>query len=117
MSRLMYPTLILNTISTGIFFPLGKMIGMVRSRIRFILSSRSWEIGSPPTGGAGTMKDEVILCCARITHTYQTYSYILRKDPLPQYEHCQCMLIVRYILVEYNYFSEKKGRMYLVKEM
>ena len=37
-------------------FPLGKMIGMVRSRISFILLSQSWEIGSPPTGGAGRMK-------------------------------------------------------------
>ena len=32
------------------------MIGNVRSRIGFILSSQSWEIGSPPTGGAGRMK-------------------------------------------------------------
>ena len=42
--------------STNIFFPLGKMIGMVRLRIRFIPTSQSWEIGSPPTGGAGRMK-------------------------------------------------------------
>ena len=40
----------------NIFLPLGKMIGMVRSRTSFILSSRFWEIGSPPTGGAGRMK-------------------------------------------------------------
>ena len=41
---------------SNISFPLGKMIGMVRSRISFILLSQSWEIGSPPTGGAGRMK-------------------------------------------------------------
>ena len=46
----------LNIVSTNIFFPLGKMTGMVRSRTSFILSSQSWEIGSPPTGGAGRMK-------------------------------------------------------------
>ena len=40
----------------NIFFPLGKMIGTVRLRTSFILSSHSWEIGSPPTGGAGRMK-------------------------------------------------------------
>ena len=45
-----------NTILTNIFFPLGKMIGMVWLRTSFILSSQSWEIGSPPTGGAGRMK-------------------------------------------------------------
>ena len=25
--------------------------------------------------------DEVVLCCARIGHTYMTHSYILKKDP------------------------------------
>ena len=42
-------------------FLVGKMIGMVRSRTSFILSSRSWEIGSPPTGGAGRMKLACVL--------------------------------------------------------
>ena len=46
----------LNIVSANIFFPLGKMISMVRSRTSFILSSQSWEIGIPPTGGAGRMK-------------------------------------------------------------
>ena len=54
--RLMYPIVILNIVSANMFFPLGNMIGMVRSRTNFILSSQSWEIGSPPTGGAGRMK-------------------------------------------------------------
>ena len=61
MLRLVYPILILN-----IFFPLGKMIGMVQLRTNFVLSSRSWEIGSPPTGGAE--KDEIVLCHTRIGH-------------------------------------------------
>ena len=52
-SRLVYSVLIL---LTNIFFPFGKIIGMVRSRISFILSSQSWEIGSTLTGGAGRMK-------------------------------------------------------------
>ena len=51
MPRLVYPTLILNISSANISFPLGKMIGMVRSWIR-----QSWEIGSPPTCSAGRMK-------------------------------------------------------------
>ena len=45
-----YPIMNLNIVSANIFFPLGKMIGMVRLRISFILSSQSWEIGRPPTG-------------------------------------------------------------------
>ena len=51
MPRLVYPIMILNIVSTNISFPLGKMTGM-----DFILSSQFWEIGSPPTGGAGRMK-------------------------------------------------------------
>ena len=54
--RLAYTIMILNIVSSNISFPLGKMTGMVRSRTSFILSSQSWEIGSPPTGGAGRMK-------------------------------------------------------------
>ena len=56
MPRLVYPMMILNIVSTNIFFPLGKMIGTVRLRTSFILSSQSWETGSPPTGVAGRMK-------------------------------------------------------------
>ena len=33
------------------------------------------------------------------------HSYIL-KDPSPECEHCQCILTVRHILVEYNHFTE-----------
>ena len=40
-------------------------------------------------------KDEVVLCRARIGHTYVTHSYILKKDPPPQCEDCQCILMVR----------------------
>ena len=54
--RLVYTIMILNIVSANIFFPLAKVIGMVWSRTSFILSSQSWEIGSPPTGGAGRMK-------------------------------------------------------------
>ena len=55
-SKLVYPVLMLNTILTNILFPHGKINGVVRSRTRFILSSRSWETGSHPTGCAGRMK-------------------------------------------------------------
>ena len=52
-------------------------------------------------------KDEVGLCRARIGHTHLTHSYILRKDPPPQCEHCQCILTVRHILVECNHFDQE----------
>ena len=53
-------------------------------------------------------KDEVVLCHARIGHTHLTHSYILRKDPPPQCEHCQCILTVRHILVECNHFAQER---------
>ena len=56
MPRLVFPVMILNIVSTSIFFPLGKVIGMVRLRTSFILSSQFWEIGGHPIGGARRMK-------------------------------------------------------------
>ena len=53
-------------------------------------------------------KDEVVLCRTRIGHIHLTHSYILKKDPPHQCEHCQCILTVRHILVECNNFAEKK---------
>ena len=99
-SRLVYLTLTLNTILTNILFPLGKMIGMVRWRISFILSSPSWEIGSPPTVNTGRMK---LSCAVPASVIPMTHSYILSKYPPPQ-----CILTVQYILVECNHFAEKK---------
>ena len=54
-------------------------------------------------------KDEVVLCRARIGHTYMTHSYILKKDPPPQCEHCQCILTVRHILVECNHLAQTRN--------
>ena len=53
-------------------------------------------------------KDEVVLCRARISHTHLTHSYILKKDPPPVCEHCQCNLTVRHILVECNHFAQER---------
>ena len=57
-------------------------------------------------------KDEVVLCRARIGHTHLTHSYILRKDPPPLCEHCQCILTVRHILVECNHFARERKDMF-----
>ena len=58
----------------------------------FILSSQSWEIGSPPTGGAGRI---ILLCRTRISHTHLTHSYILKKYPPPLCKYCQCIGVVQ----------------------
>ena len=50
----------------------------------------------------------IVLCRARIGHTHLTHSYILKKDPLPVCEHCQCNLTVRHILVECNHFAQER---------
>ena len=54
-------------------------------------------------------RDEVVLCRARIGHTNMTHSYILKKDPPPQCEHCQCILTVRHILVECNHLAQTRS--------
>ena len=54
-------------------------------------------------------RDEVVLCRARIGHTNMTHSYILKKDPPPQCEHCQCILTVRHILVECNHLAQTRN--------
>ena len=53
-------------------------------------------------------RDEVVLCRARIGHTHLTHSYILKKDPPPVCERCQCNLTVRHILVECNHFAQER---------
>ena len=43
-----------------------------------------------------------------IGHMHLTHSYILKKDPPPLCEHCQCILTVRHILVECNHFAQER---------
>ena len=54
-------------------------------------------------------KDEVVLCRAHIGHTHLTHSYILKKDPPPQCEHCQGILTVSHILVECNHLARTRN--------
>ena len=42
-------------------------------------------------------------------HTHLTHSYILKKDPPPQCEHCQCILTVRHILVDCNHLAQTRN--------
>ena len=66
-------------------------------------------------------KDEVVLCRVHIGHTYLTHSYILKKDPPPQCEHCQCILTLRHILLECNHLAQTRndifGRCGLVESL
>ena len=77
-SALGYPIRILRIVSANILFPLSMVFGMVWSRTSFNLSSRSWEIGSHPRGGAGRMELSCVVPPSAI--------HILRKDPPPQCE-------------------------------
>ena len=72
----------------------------------------------PLCNGPSVNKSLVLLTVnisiARIGHTHLTHSYILKKDPPPQCERCQCILTVRHILLECIHFAEKKERYYSV---
>ena len=53
-------------------------------------------------------KDEVVLCRARIGHTYMTHSYIIKKYPPPQFD----------ILVECNRLAQtRNGRCGVVESL
>ena len=92
MPRLVCPILILNIVLASIFVPLSKVIGMVRLRTSSVCQASPGELVS---SYRQCRKDEIALCRARIGHTHQTHSYILKKGPPPQCEHCQCSLKVR----------------------
>ena len=111
-SRLGYSTLTLNSILTNIFFPQDDWNGAVTNKLHSVKPF----LGNLQSSYRQCRKNEVVLCRAHIGHTHLTHSYILKKDPPPQYEHCQCILTMRHILVECNHFAEKK-RMYLVREI
>ena len=43
-------------------------------------------------------------------------TYILRKDPPPLCEHCQCILTVRHILVECNHFGRERKDIFVIND-
>ena len=53
-------------------------------------------------------KDEITLCFAGMGHNHSTHSYIVKRDPPPRCDHCQCILTTGRILVE-----ERKEIFYL----
>ena len=66
-------------ISANVFFPLGKMIGMVWLRTSFILPSRSWEIGSSLTSSARRMELSCVVhtSVVHIWHIHTSWRKIL----------------------------------------
>ena len=52
--------------------------------------------------------DEIFFYHACFGHTHLTHAYILKKDPPPQCEHCQCIPTIRHILVECNHFVQER---------
>ena len=88
-SMLMYPTLILNTILTTWQ---DDWHGVVASKFHSVKPV----LGDWQSTYKQCRMEEVVLCLARIAHTHLTHSYILRKDPPPECEHCQYILTVRH---------------------
>ena len=96
----------------NIFFPLGITIANKFHSVKPVLGD--WQ-----SSYRQCRKDEVVLCHTRIGHTHLTHSYILKKDPPPLCEHCQCILTVHHILLECNHFAQERkyifGRRYVVE--
>ena len=101
MPRLVYPIMILNIESSQYILSTWQddWNGAVANK----LHSVKRVLGDWQSSYRRCRTDEVVLCRARIGHTH---SYILKNDPPPQCEHCQCILTVRHILVECNHFAQ-----------
>ena len=76
--RLVYPIMSLNIKLATIFFPLDKMLGLMRSGTCFILSIQYRQC----------RKDEIVMCRASIGNTHLTRFYILKKHSPLQGAHC-----------------------------
>ncbi len=64
-------------------------------------------IGEQPSAYRSVRRDEVVLCRLKVGHTYLTHSHLLRGEPPPQCDTCQCRLTVSHILLdcrEYDFF-------------
>ena len=81
-------------------------IWMVRSWTSFILSSQSWEIGSPPTGGAGRMKLSCVVP-ASVIHIWPIHTS--QRMILHLCVSSQCILTVCHILVECNHLVQTRN--------
>ena len=106
--RLVYPTLIFKYLIGQYIFSTWQ--DDWNSAVMNKLHSVKPVLGDWQSSYRRCRKDEVVLCRARIGHTHLTHSYILRKDPPPQCEHCQCILTVRHILVGVQSFCSRKER-------
>ena len=70
------------------------------------VSPRWGERCSPPSL---SRREEVVLCRARIGHSFLTHSFLLRAEPPPVCRFCQCRLTMRHILVECPRLAQLRG--------
>ena len=73
---------------------------------------------SEVTPSYGTVrKEEVVLCRARIGHTYLTHCHLLKGEPAPECEHCHSPLTVKHILLECNHYTVTRNQYYTVDSL
>ena len=106
LSRVVYPTLILNINHCILSTWHGNWNGAVANKLHSAKPG-DWQSSN---SGVGRIK----LSCALISHTL-THSYIQQRDRPPQCEHCQSILTVRHSLVGCNHLTQT--RKHLVQEL
>ena len=62
-------------------------------------------------------KDEVVLCRARIGHSYYTNAYLLKNEPQPECIPCQEPLTVKHILIDCVDFSHVRSNYFQVNSI
>ena len=67
-------------------------------------------IGEWPSANRSVRREEVVLTRLRIGHSYLTHSYLLKGEPPPECDTCDCRLTIQHILVDcikYDFFQSR----------
>jgi hypothetical protein len=75
------------------------------------------QIGARPLSSRKTRREEIVLCRAKIGHSYTTHSYLLKGEPRPQCSTCQCPLTVKHILIECAAYAQSRKNLVSVSSM
>ena len=68
-------------------------------------------------GSRKSRREEILLSCIRIGHTYLTHSFLLKSEQPPECVPCECPLTVKHIMIECDEFSNVRRQYFRVSSM
>ena len=66
-------------------------------------------IREQPSASRSVRREEAVMSRLRLGHSYLTHSYLMRREPPPEWLTCQCRLTIEHVLVkciEFDIFWE-----------